>query len=1492
MTVVSRPAPLSMTLIERRASKGVFVPPSQTILFTLLPRAASLEGATVPVSLFVTPRLVGEPLLGAFPDWLNWTRQVQQNGLSVTIECAGQSLTLPVDPAALRPELWEALFNAETPVRSYEFDDHSQRGIHSYPFRKALALLKDTYQQVGVELALPDPLPPRREGGLRGRGMLRGALQGLAVNWDAEKARAWPARTRLTTAALAGIRGNPNIGVWLDDQQQRDAEGLPPQPFPPGDQNSARGRFVEHFAAFHHMPAPPALADDEAVDHSQTLDFHRALSSLNTYGELQRALGLVFDLELPREFVPLTPDLATPGTLTLAGVTPGWEWGVPTSVPPLATAYAHFQLAEENHLWCAWSRGLADERLADHVLGMLTLSPAMYGLAQVDVDGGLLKATLLAETLLNPEHEPAPARHSQVFDDTATLPSLRSGGISLFGDMRALRLLAAFRESKRFDDALANPAAPQPRPFQADDLVRGYRLDVWDSFTQQWHSLHQRSGTYQIGPELFATEREEGFVQLGATKAAPGAPNGGEDFYLHEAIARWTGWSLSAPLPGKALSRFADPDRAVPQEGDPAYDTNLPVTQFPLTVSYRVLQGTLPRLKFGRAYRFRARLVDLAGNSLLPDSPLAALLDDLVTLPKRTNLHPGHVVYLRYEPVPAPVLVPRDAQALTGPGSGLERLVIRSFNSDPSLDTIAPDLTAGDRHIAPPRATVDMAEKLGMFDDGAGRVNGDPAVWDMIRTRDGAEFNRPPEPVVLAGQVQDFPLEPGEQLAGVPYIPDLLARGAALRDLPGTPHVSVGRARPNEGAPGPLAYETIADTNPRPGSATLVSYGGDADWQQSAPFRLVLDDGDDPPEWDPSARVLTVRLPKGRTAVTPLSSYVSAEDLKLMGVWQWLRERIEQLSTKEATRQRLHEGETVDRLAHILQRVVEGGHWMLTPPLLLTLVHAVQQPLGLPEFRAVSTDHDGAAQARALAANPGARFLQTAPSPGRQAAEEGAALTAWRHPGSTEAYLLGGLRVHGASTAKVELFAAWTDPVDDPDASEPTTVAHTSPVDTLELNELEEGELIAPGPDWRRNGYYDPEHDTIVFGRAFDRIGIVPTHTQLDRDTAPRHALDDSRRHRVRYTAVATSRYREYFDQNAGLDFTRTSTAVEVDVPASARPAAPGVAYVVPTFAWQRHSATNVKRSVRFGGGLRVYLNRGWYSSGEGELLGVVVRASSGPFDREAWKPFVTQWGSDPIWQTGRLGHVPVRFDFDGYAATDDHLSLEERLPLEGRQQGRVSVVGYPVQYDDERRLWFADITLNTDGSSYTPFVRLALARYQPHALADAKLSRVVLADFAQLTPDRSLVVTSDPYDPRRLKLTLSGVAPRGPRPFVHAEPQPPEPAQHPTEVTVRVQARAADFVSDLAWSDVPDGTVALSEDRRAASDPELLVWTGTLAWTGDIPVPGQLRLLVEEREYVAASYVEVEEREEGRVVRQPGRLIYAEAVELDEALLANALGR
>ena len=120
------------------------------------------------------------------------------------------------------------------------------------------------------------------------------------------------------------------------------------------------------------------------------------------------------------------------------------------------------------------------------------------------------------------------------------------------------------------------------------------------------------------------------------------------------------------------------------------------------------------------------------------------------------------------------------------------------------------------------------------------------------------------------------------------------------------------------------------------------------------------------------------------------------------------------------------------------------------------------------------------------------------------------------------------------------------------------------------------------------------------------------------------------------------------------------------------------------------------------------------------------------------------------------------------------------------------------------------------------PFVRLALVRYQPHALADAQVSRVVLADFAQLTPDRSAMVTSDPHHPRTLRVVVSGVAPRGPRAVVRGRPRPRKTSQQPTQIRVRVQRRDPAIQTDLAWHDVaPDvATVQAPFDDHVNTQP------------------------------------------------------------------------
>jgi len=84
-----------------------------------------------------------------------------------------------------------------------------------------------------------------------------------------------------------------------------------------------------------------------------------------------------------------------------------------------------------------------------------------------------------------------------------------------------------------------------------------------------------------------------------------------------------------------------------------------------------------------------------------------------------------------------------------------------------------------------------------------------------------------------------------------------------------------------------------------------------------------------------------------------------------------------------------------------------------------------------------------------------------------------------------------------------------------------------------------------------------------------------------------------------------------------------------------------------------------------------------------------------------------------------------------------------------------VEVAPHDVFFDPDRRLWYCDIEVNW-GAAYYPFIRLALARYQPSSISGAHLSNIVLADLMALTPDRSLNVTPT-QEPRTKRVNVYG---------------------------------------------------------------------------------------------------------------------------------------
>jgi len=374
----------------------------------------------------------------------------------------------------------------------------------------------------------------------------------------------------------------------------------------------------------------------------------------------------------------------------------------------------------------------------------------------------------------------------------------------------------------------------------------------------------------------------------------------------------------------------------------------------------------------------------------------------------------------------------------------------------------------------------------------------------------------------------------------------------------------------------------------------------------------------------------------------------------------------------------------------------------------------------------------------------------------------------FRHPlGSTAVlphfYALCSLK----STDRLDLLAQWHEPVDDPSAGAPTDRKQQDLPFHLKITEAR---------DYTASLDALPDHAPPEPGRP-ERIEV--NSQRVDLTARKRHEFNDTRYRRIEYRLVGTTRHREYLPAPLPVPAGETRTAddngmtVEGSsavtwVKNSAPPVAPQVLYVVPTFGWTRTLADDgTQRSWRRGGGLRVYLDRPWNTTGYGEMLAVVLPplGFAGDPNKEPgalpYKHAITQWGSDPIWSStpiSGVGPKPRDFPLARFAPDPSGSWLPRDapkteadqapgpfgtlpLPLPGRTASEFfEIAPHDVFFDDERQLWYADIEIDM-GRAYWPFVRLALARFQPTSLDGAHLSDVVLADVMQLTAHRWLTV-------------------------------------------------------------------------------------------------------------------------------------------------------
>jgi hypothetical protein len=317
--------------------------------------------------------------------------------------------------------------------------------------------------------------------------------------------------------------------------------------------------------------------------------------------------------------------------------------------------------------------------------------------------------------------------------------------------------------------------------------------------------------------------------------------------------------------------------------------------------------------------------------------------------------------------------------------------------------------------------------------------------------------------------------------------------------------------------------------------------------------------------------------------------------------------------------------------------------------------------------------------------------------------------------------------------------------------------------------------------------------------------------------------------------------------------------------------------------------------------------------------------------EKKPLKNFVTQWGNDPIWLSPFVPGVAPRrenFPLARTAPDPDGNWLPAFAPPEEADQppGPFSVTGlrdpemqranapitvevapHDVFYDEERGLWYCDIEV-TWNASYFPFIRLALARYQPASIPGAHLSNVVLADFMPLVPDRWLNVTRT-ENPRTRQVRVFGHSYESSSSHQEATRGPAGVEVAATSVVeVRVERLEPSWGQDFGWRPEPRAVVQsglappkpgplpiwraraadLHEHREfeAILDEDLLdhIQIAPTLWKGNVTLPEadggtRFRLVIAEYE----EYLVDDADPYDDPVRAKGRrLVFVEHVELD----------
>jgi hypothetical protein len=1157
-------------------------------------------------------------------------------------------------------------------------------------------------------------------------------------------------------------------------------------------------------------------------------DFHERAAGACNVPALARTLGLVVDVRVD-DLAALRAATSIRCDVIIDGAE---EYLSPETL--CTTSGNRFLAVPQSDRWRAGRLGLGD--------------PARYRVMDLDPDAAGLSLEQLLRSVIR-----ALAIEVNGHRSSFAPAALRATGFALAELGRPNDLRQRVARTEDLEPIIEVPGTPQPRhQFKYEELLRGTRAEVWDDATRMWHNLHERRVAASFDAQPIVTGlRDVGYLQNPPLSRTPG--NDAHPYYVHEVLAGWDGWSLSAPRPGRMV--IHDDGR----HGDAGSEhiTATPEAQDSgLRVQSTAEPNSLPALRYGRRYSFRIAGVDLAGNSV-PMDPLPTAEPRQATITAAS----AHLDTLRAEAKArddAGLLASLRAKGMAHPraltGGGMQGEVERAtasvvdhaaslrmhpqWNVDPKqlaalfADSADPNTvssprlflrwdpipapalvprrayTAGEslqrmvirtglagtpglceRHLAPPKGSQLEAEQDGRFDALMRSGNHVRAYATALKERGNLFHTRIQD---LNSPTGTMP-QPGVALLATPG-----ATGLKTLEEIQDPEVQPAEGQYIVHDVDQLVVPYLPD--PMADGVALVFYEAGADHRFANPRVLqsvVVPYAGEWPEVQPLRLVVhdAPRLDARQEGNVIYVGLPPGEQVAVAFSTTLDAEHLERMALWRF--HPVHDPNVPEADRRTLERAARDGWlWWLTPDEDLRLVHATARPAKPPMFSR-------------LTAKP-------------------------RKPNIATADLDGVIDVHGASTEKIELRARWDDKVDDPANDEPS-VQSTK-------------EIVV---EHRIQG-----HETISLLTLQDKAQFVGERTsEVDIRTAI-HNLPDTKARAVHYRLHGTSRFREFFlpdELPKPDDEASAGNEVAVNIPSSAAPVPPVVHDVIPMFMWEEATEPEhpfATRRIRRSG-VRIWLDRPWYSSGDGEMLAIIT---TGDVDMSKDKPEkVSLWARDPILAGPKMANtfeVPVLSAWEQRAvqltlAPQDrpgrpigHVVKQDK-PGETNPDKVVNAYMFRPEFHRERKRWFVDVILDSVNTIW-PFLRLSVARYQPNSIPGMEFSEVVATDFVQLPPERIGTVSRPEAD--EVRVSITGVTALTmpfdgdlPEDFSDLRKKLTELLPKSRRVVATLQARNLKSKSDIDWVDiatVPCELAGVRPDTYAAT------------WSAALPLKPELQLL------------------------------------------------